>query len=187
MPLDRALTFAKTVSELGGRIGRAASAAPPKDKKTDLESEPTPNADGQTEATNSPPASMLSRFRNDHPIAATATAAGLVVAAPLLAPVALVGGLNVIGFGASGVVGGSLAAGIQSVFYGGAVTSGSAFAIAQSIGAGGAALTAAAPFISAGGAAVGVVGASRLLPQGGAANDTVDTASTRASQSPEAA
>ncbi|KAJ7032319.1 hypothetical protein C8F04DRAFT_1235467 [Mycena alexandri] len=54
--------------------------------------------------------------------------------------VVLVGTLNAVGFGAGGVVAGSIAAGIQSAFYGGAVASGSLFAIAQSIGAGGAAL-----------------------------------------------
>lgn len=41
--------------------------------------------------------------------------------------------LGVIGFAATGPVGGSLAALIQSAFYGGAVSAGSWFAIAQSI------------------------------------------------------
>jgi hypothetical protein len=40
--------------------------------------------------------------------------------------------LGVIGFAVTGPVGGSLAAIIQSTFYGGAVTAGSWFAIAQS-------------------------------------------------------
>ena len=41
--------------------------------------------------------------------------------------------LGVIGFAATGPVAGSIAAGIQSTFYGGAVTAGSWFAAAQSI------------------------------------------------------
>lgn len=45
----------------------------------------------------------------------------------------LVSILGAIGFGVSGPVGGSIAAGLQSAIYGGAVTSGSWFAIAQSI------------------------------------------------------
>jgi hypothetical protein len=45
----------------------------------------------------------------------------------------LVTTLGVIGFAATGPVAGTIAAGVQSVFYGGAVTSGSWFAIAQSI------------------------------------------------------
>lgn len=41
--------------------------------------------------------------------------------------------LGIIGFAVTGPVAGSLAAGIQSAYYGGAVASGSWFAIAQSI------------------------------------------------------
>lgn len=41
--------------------------------------------------------------------------------------------LGLIGFATTGPVAGSLAALIQSVFYGGTVAAGSAFAIAQSI------------------------------------------------------
>ncbi|KLO16747.1 hypothetical protein SCHPADRAFT_198679 [Schizopora paradoxa] len=48
-----------------------------------------------------------------------------------MAPAAIVGGLGLIGFSSAGVVGGSLAAGIQSSI--GLVRAGSAFAVAQSI------------------------------------------------------
>jgi len=41
--------------------------------------------------------------------------------------------LGVIGFAATGPVAGSVAAGAQSMFYGGAVSAGSWFAVAQSI------------------------------------------------------
>jgi hypothetical protein len=41
--------------------------------------------------------------------------------------------LGVIGFAVTGPVAGTIAAGIQSVFYGGTVAAGSWFAIAQSI------------------------------------------------------
>lgn len=44
-----------------------------------------------------------------------------------------VGGLALIGFSPAGPVAGSIAAIVQATAYGGAVTSGSAFAIAQSI------------------------------------------------------
>ena len=46
-------------------------------------------------------------FREDHPIAATVATAGLVTAGGLfLAPAIVVGGLNAVGFTASGVAGG---------------------------------------------------------------------------------
>jgi hypothetical protein len=60
---------------------------------------------------------------------------------------------------------GSLAAGIQSVFYGGAVASGSAFALAQSIAMGGAALGA----VEAGATAVGITAGAAAAAAGGAA------------------
>jgi hypothetical protein len=41
--------------------------------------------------------------------------------------------VGMIGFAATGPVAGSIAAGVQSAYYGGAVVSGSWFAIAQSI------------------------------------------------------
>ncbi|KAJ7498286.1 hypothetical protein B0H11DRAFT_1909331 [Mycena galericulata] len=52
-------------------------------------------------------------------------------------PAILVGTLNLLGFSSAGVVGGSIAAGIQSAVYGTAVGSGSLFAMAQSAAAGG--------------------------------------------------
>ena len=44
-----------------------------------------------------------------------------------------IAGLGLIGFSPIGPVAGSLAAGIQATFYGGSITSGSLFAILQSI------------------------------------------------------
>ena len=44
-----------------------------------------------------------------------------------------VAGLGLIGFSPIGPVAGSLAAGIQAMFYGGSIASGSLFAILQSI------------------------------------------------------
>lgn len=46
---------------------------------------------------------------------------------------AVVGVLSLVGFSSNGPVAGSIAAGIQSACYGGAVASGSAFAVAQKI------------------------------------------------------
>lgn len=46
---------------------------------------------------------------------------------------ALVTALGAIGFAVTGPVAGTVAAGIQSVFYGGAVASGSLFAWAQAV------------------------------------------------------
>lgn len=43
--------------------------------------------------------------------------------------------LRVLGFTVGGVAAGSVAAAIQSFFYGGSVAAGSAFALAQSVGA----------------------------------------------------
>ncbi|KAF7310333.1 hypothetical protein MIND_00407400 [Mycena indigotica] len=160
----------------------ATDAAPPNDQKSDGDGESSANLNqnagsSHPAAENEKPVGKPRRFFDEHPIAATAATAataaatataaavataaaaaataGLIVAAPILVPVALVSTLNVIGFGAGGVVAGSLAAAIQSVFYGGAVTSGSAFAIAQSIGAGGAAFSGAMPMLTAAGAAIG--------------------------------
>jgi len=76
----------------------------------------------------------IQSFREDHPIATTVAAAGLVTAGSLfLAPAIIVGGLNAVGFTASGVAGGSVAAGLQSTLYGGATTG--VFSACQSIGA----------------------------------------------------
>ena len=106
-----------------------------------------------------------------------------VAAVAAVAPIALVGGLGLIGFGAAGPVAGkyfsdtvvilfylhphpgSIAAGIQSVFYGGAVTSGSAFALAQSVAMGGAALTA----VEAAAAGTGIAAAAGAAGTGIAA------------------
>ncbi|KAJ7816742.1 hypothetical protein B0H14DRAFT_2844066 [Mycena olivaceomarginata] len=79
----------------------------------------------------------LRRFRREHPFAAGAAAVGLITVGGItVAPAILVGTLNLLGFSASGVVGGSIAASIQSAFYGGAVASGSLFSLAQSAAAG---------------------------------------------------
>ncbi|KAJ7190129.1 hypothetical protein GGX14DRAFT_483711 [Mycena pura] len=83
----------------------------------------------------------------------------MIVAAPFAAPTALVCAVNAVGFGAAGVTAGSIAAGIQSAVYGGAVGAGSLFAWAQSVGAGGAMLAGAAPVASTGATAIAAVGA----------------------------
>ncbi|KAG8940964.1 hypothetical protein FRC03_004939 [Tulasnella sp. 419] len=71
----------------------------------------------------------FSRYAKEHPILTAACGGALVVGGSLaLGPALLVGGLNLVGFSAAGPV----AAGIQSAVYGGAVASGSAFALAQS-------------------------------------------------------
>jgi len=80
-------------------------------------------------------------------------------------PIALVGVLGLIGFGAAGPVAGSLAAAIQSAFYGGAVTGGSLFAVLQSIAMGGAALTA----VEAAAAGAGIAAAAGAAGTGIAA------------------
>ncbi|KAJ7500312.1 hypothetical protein B0H11DRAFT_1909267 [Mycena galericulata] len=80
----------------------------------------------------------LRRFRKEHPYAAAAAGVGLITVGGItVAPAMLVGTLNLLGFSASGVVGGSIAASIQSAVYGGAIASGSAFSMAQSAAAGG--------------------------------------------------
>ncbi|KAJ7034434.1 hypothetical protein C8F04DRAFT_1234284 [Mycena alexandri] len=99
----------------------------------------------------------ISRLRRDHPVKAAAAALGLIALGGIaVGPAILVGTLNILGFSASGVVGGSIAAGIQSVLYGGYVASGSAFALAQSAAAGGI-VVAAGPIqaLSAGAMALG--------------------------------
>ncbi|KAJ7752887.1 hypothetical protein B0H16DRAFT_1690905 [Mycena metata] len=86
---------------------------------------------------------IISRLRREHPIKTAAAAIGLIALGGItVGPAILVGTLNVLGFSASGVVGGSIAAGIQSAFYGGYVASGSVFALAQSAAAGGIVVTA---------------------------------------------
>lgn len=63
---------------------------------------------------------------------------GTVAVAPALA----IGGLGLLGFSAAGPVAGTVAAGVQSAVYGGAVGSGSLFAIAQGAAMGGIAVSA---------------------------------------------
>nr|GAT47560.1 predicted protein [Mycena chlorophos] len=115
------------------------------------------------------PTGALAQFREDHPVAAVAAGVGIAVAAPIVAPMAMVGALHAVGFGAGGVAAGSLAAGLQVAMRGG-------FAIASSIGAGGAALAVAAPIASAGAAAVGVFGAAQLMPRSGDDGTVIDGA-----------
>ncbi|KAJ7117451.1 hypothetical protein C8R44DRAFT_790750 [Mycena epipterygia] len=100
---------------------------------------------------------VVRRFRKQHPYAAAAAGLGLVAAGGItVTPAILVGTLNVMGFSASGIVGGSVAAGIQASVYGGAITSGSMFAMAQSAAAGGIAATSiGAQAVSAGTMALG--------------------------------
>ncbi|KAF7317444.1 hypothetical protein HMN09_00481100 [Mycena chlorophos] len=113
------------------------------------------------------PTGALAQFREEHPVAAVAAGVGIAVAAPIVAPMAMVGALHAVGFGAGGVAAGSLAAGLQVAMRGG-------FAIASSIGAGGAALAVAAPIASAGAAAVGVLGAAQLMSRSEDGGTVVD-------------
>ncbi|KAG8945991.1 hypothetical protein FRC04_012110 [Tulasnella sp. 424] len=69
--------------------------------------------------------------------AAIAGGALLTVGAVFVGPAIAVGALNLIGFGSLGPVAGSIAAGIQSAVYGGAVGAGSIFALCQSAAMGG--------------------------------------------------
>jgi len=73
--------------------------------------------------------SLVNRDRLRYAAVGVAAGAAAVVAAPAV--------LSGVGFTAGGVAAGSLAASIQSVFYGGSVAAGSAFALAQSAGAAG--------------------------------------------------
>ncbi|KAG8919065.1 hypothetical protein FRC02_001957 [Tulasnella sp. 418] len=92
----------------------------------------------------------FSKFRKKHPILTAACGGALVVGGSLaLGPALLVGGLNLLGFSAAGPVAGSIAAGIQSAVYGGAVASGSAFALAQSAAMGGVAVASGAELVAA--------------------------------------
>ncbi|KAG8731599.1 hypothetical protein FRC11_003385 [Ceratobasidium sp. 423] len=80
-------------------------------------------------------------------VGAVVVTGGVLIATPLL------------GFTASGVAAGSIAAAIQSALYGAAVPAGSLFAIMQSIGATGVLL----PAITAGLGAGACCGASRII------------------------
>ncbi|KAI0951709.1 hypothetical protein AcV7_007729 [Taiwanofungus camphoratus] len=95
--------------------------------------------------------------------------AGGAVAGAALAPVVAPIALGAVGFGASGVVGGSLAALIQGGI--GNVAAGSLFAICQSIGAGGA-----LPVLGyVAGAGLGVAATAAAGQAGGTENDERDT------------
>ncbi|KAG8914237.1 hypothetical protein FRC01_004165, partial [Tulasnella sp. 417] len=98
--------------------------------------------------------------------AAAAGGALLTVGAVVVGPALAVGALNLVGFSSVGPVAGSLAATIQSIVYGGAVGSGSIFALCQSAAMGGIVVGSAAE-IAAGVAALGA--GARLL--GGLGND----------------
>ncbi|KAJ3501931.1 hypothetical protein NLJ89_g9118 [Agrocybe chaxingu] len=101
--------------------------------------------------------SFLRQLREDHPTATKVVGIGLVAAGGVaLAPVVVVGGLNALGFTAAGVASGSIAAGLQSVFYGGATTG--LFSLCQSIGA-----TAAAPTLASAVSAAGTVVAGATI------------------------
>ncbi|KAG8946510.1 hypothetical protein FRC03_001359 [Tulasnella sp. 419] len=118
--------------------------------------------------TNSKDKGGFSQFTKDHPLLTAACGGALVVGGSLaLGPALLVGGLNLLGFSAAGPVAGmrssvfalphmwltilegSIAAGIQSAVYGGAVASGSAFALAQSAAMGGVAVASGAELAAA--------------------------------------
>ena len=100
------------------------------------------------------------RFVSDNPGSALAGLGLIAISAPILGPAVLVGGLNAAGFSAVGPVAGkhkisassvaisspnwaciscsgTFAAAAQSIFYGGAVASGSLFSLAQSAAMGG--------------------------------------------------
>ncbi|KAJ7615545.1 hypothetical protein FB45DRAFT_935949 [Roridomyces roridus] len=119
----------------------------------------------------------LRRFRRDHPYAAAAAGIGLVTVGGItVAPAVLVGTLNLLGFSATGVVSGSIAAGIQSAVYGGAVASGSLFSMAQAATMGGIAV-AAVPVQALSAGAIGV-GALLVKKSGcgvGRQDDDTDT------------
>jgi len=89
-----------------------------------------------------------------------AGAAAVIGGGVVLAPIAAVGLLNLIGFSSIGPVAGSAAAAWQAT-YGGSVAAGSAFALAQSAAMGGIAVAGAGEAIVAGAAVAGGVAALR--------------------------
>ncbi|KAG9030319.1 hypothetical protein FS837_003294 [Tulasnella sp. UAMH 9824] len=107
-------------------------------------------------------------------LAAVAGGALLTVGAVVVGPALAVGALNLVGFSSVGPVAGSLAATIQSIVYGGAVGSGSIFALCQSAAMGGIVVGSAAE-IAAGLAALGA-GAKLLGGMGGPDNNNGDAA-----------
>ena len=86
---------------------------------------------------------------------ATAGTVGLVGGTAAVASVPFA--LSALGFTAAGVTAGSIAAGVQSVVYGGAVASTSAFATLQSVGAAGLGKAATFGLFSAGAGAANYV------------------------------
>lgn len=114
----------------------------------------------------------LEKFMRDHPFLATSAGvtligAGCIVVAPTIA----LGLLNIVGFGALGPVGGSLAATIQSIVYGGAT--GGVFSVLQSF----AMTTAAASSTALTGAVAAITGGTWFIKKsvsGGPPNDSDD-------------
>ncbi|XP_067142094.1 uncharacterized protein [Centruroides vittatus] len=86
----------------------------------------------------------------------TAAIIGGITTGAILGPLAVVGVVGALGFGAIGVTAGSIAAGIQSAVYGGSVASGSIFAICQSIGAAGLGIAGTASSAAAGATVGGI-------------------------------
>ncbi|KAG9003995.1 hypothetical protein FRB95_001618 [Tulasnella sp. JGI-2019a] len=93
-------------------------------------------------------------------LVAVGGAALVTVGAVVVLPAIAVGGLGLLGFSAAGPVAGSIAAMIQSTCYGGAVASGSAFALAQSAAMGGIAVGTAAEVVAG---AFAVTAGARIL------------------------
>ncbi|KAK6966610.1 hypothetical protein R3P38DRAFT_3245734 [Favolaschia claudopus] len=101
----------KKIKENEDSVPPNAEPIHPKDQEKDDDCPPpydgpkrNPSSESPGGADNKPAKGFFQRFREDHPVAATAAAAGLIVGTvPLLAPIALVGALNAVGFGAAGV------------------------------------------------------------------------------------
>ncbi|KAG8905091.1 hypothetical protein FRC01_008477 [Tulasnella sp. 417] len=102
----------------------------------------------QVHLTNNPPQNDRSEL-----LAKAAGGALLTAGAVAIGPPLALGALNVVGFSSAGPVAGTLAASVQSAAYGGAVTSGSLFALCQGAAMGG--ITVGAAQVAAGIAALG--------------------------------
>jgi len=113
---------------------------------------------------------IISRLRQQPGVAAAAGLGLVALGGITVAPAVGVGALNLLGFSASGIVSGSIAAGIQSTFYGGTIASGSAFALAQSAAAGGI-VVASAPIQAA---SAGVMALGAWVGLGRPRNDPAD-------------
>ncbi|ORZ04805.1 hypothetical protein BCR41DRAFT_389792 [Lobosporangium transversale] len=87
------------------------------------------------------------------------------LAGALLAPIVVVKAVGVLGFSTTGIISGSIAAYIMSI-YGGTVTAGSVCAVMQSIGAGGLGIIGAIVSSAIGGTVGGVVGAATSVDAG---------------------